>query len=117
MDGWNALDIQRAIILTLKKEAGELRRKIAREIQDFRAKCPHKNIREGQWSWYGAPLKMAASKEHKKTVRICMHCGLTEEHRYEGEYFLALTAEPTAKITEAEYARFKTMEIPVTTTV
>lgn len=113
MNGWNALAIQRAMILTLKKEAGELRRKIAREIQDFRAKCPHKNIREGQWSWYGAPLKMAPRREHKRTVRICMNCGLVEEHKYEGEYFLILTAEPQAKITEAQYARFKAMEIPL----
>lgn len=106
------MNAQRVLILALKEEAGELRRKIAREIQDFRAKCPHENIREGQWKWYGAPLKMVASKEHTKTVRICMNCGLTEEHRYEGEYFHILTAEPMAKITEAEYARFKTMEIP-----
>lgn len=112
MEGWNALDVRRATILVLKEEAGELRRKIAREIQDFRAKCPHENIREGQWSWYGTPLKMAPRKKHKQTVRICMYCGLTEEHRYEGEYFLTLTAEPQAKITEAEYVRFKTMEIP-----
>ncbi|MBI2644777.1 hypothetical protein HYW94_01185 [Candidatus Uhrbacteria bacterium] len=111
------MDIQRAMILTLKKEAGELRRKIMKEIRDFRSKCAHEHIREGQWKWYGAPLKMAPRKEHTKTVRICMNCGLTEEHRYEGEYFLILVAKPVAKIAEAQYSSFKAMEIPVITTV
>ncbi|GEM_PF-6713097 len=113
MDSQNAMDVQRAMILTLKKEAGELRTKIIREIRDFRLTCTHEKVREGQWKWHGSPLKMVPRKEHTKTVRICMNCGLTEENRYEGEYFRTLTTEPEAKITESEYARFKTMEIPL----